>query len=121
MFNVILSTFKFRGQGVVALRGELDLADAPSVAAQLSAAVEAYGPRVIVDLEDLEYIDSSGLGVLVRVLKKARGNGGDLPLAAPQGMVRRVLTATGLMGVFSVYPSLEEAVQASQPPLLTAW
>ena len=121
MFNVTLSTFKFRGQGVVALRGELDLADAPSVAAQLSAAVEAYGPRIIVDLEELEYIDSSGLGVLVRVLKQARRNGGELPLAAPQGVVHKVLTATGLIGVFAVYASVEDASRETRPPLLTAW
>jgi len=110
MFNVILSTHEFDGHGVVTLRGELDLADAPSVAEHLSAAVAAYG-RVIVDLEGLEYIDSSGLGVLVRILKLARGSGGDLPLAGPQGVVRKVLTATGLMGVFSVYPSVAEAAR----------
>ena len=109
MFNVILSTHEFDGHGVVALHGELDLADAPSVAEHLSAAVAAYGSRVIVDLEGLEYIDSSGLGVLVRVLKLARGSGGDLPLAGPQGVVWKVLTATGLMGVFSVYPSVADA------------
>ncbi len=113
MFNMTFSTFDFGGHRIVALRGELDLADAPSVAAQLSSAVEAYGPWVIVDLAGLEYIDSSGLGVLVRVLKQSRGGGGDLSLAAPHGMVRKVLTATGLMSVFSVYPSVEEAARQS--------
>ena len=75
MFNVILSTREFNGHWVVALRGELDLANAPSVAAHLPAAVTTYGPRAIVDLAGLEYIDSSGLGVLVRLLKCARGIG----------------------------------------------
>ena len=75
MFNVILGTREFNGHWVVALRGELDLADGPSVAAHLSAAVAASGLRVVVDLAGPEYIDSSGLGVLARVLTCARGSG----------------------------------------------
>jgi hypothetical protein len=68
MFKVILSTREFNGHGVAALRGELDLANTPSVAAHLPAAVAVYGPRVIAGVAGLAYIDSIGLGVLVRVL-----------------------------------------------------
>jgi anti-sigma B factor antagonist len=114
MFNVILSAHEFAGRGVVALRGELDVAHAPGVASHLTTAVAVYGHWVVVDMAGLEYIGSAGLGVLVRVLKWTRANGGDLPLAAPQGVVRKVLTVTGLIGVFSVYPSVEEAVRGAE-------
>ncbi len=114
MFNVELGTHEVAGRGVVALRGELDGAQAPGVASHLVTAVAVYGPWVIVDLAGLEYIGSAGLGVLVRVLKWTRAKGGDLPLAGPQGAVRKVLTASGLIGVFSVYLSVEQAVHGAE-------
>jgi anti-sigma B factor antagonist len=109
MLNVDLSIREFDGLGVVALRGELSLADTPGVASHLIAAVAACGPSVIVDLAGLDGIGYSGLSVLLRVRKWARRSGGDLPLAAPRQPVRQILEATGLMSVFSVYPSVEEA------------
>lgn len=114
MFNVDLNVSDFDGHAVVALCGELDLSDAPGVAAHLIAAVAAYGPSVIVDLAGLTFIDSCGLGVLARVLRWSRQSGGDLPLAAPQHQVRRVLEVTALIDVFTVYPSVIQAVNGAK-------
>ena len=72
----------------------------------------ACGPSVIVDLAGLEGIGYSGLSVLLRIRKWTRQSGGDLPLAAPQQPVRQILEATGLIDVFSVYPSVEEAANS---------
>jgi anti-anti-sigma factor len=102
------------GQAVVALRGELDLASTPAVATRLIAAVAACGPSIIVDLAGLESVGYSGLGVLIRVRKWARENGGDLTLAAPRQQVRRVLLATGLIDVFAVYPSVDQAADGAR-------
>ncbi len=112
MFNVDVSVRDLDGHAVVALRGQLDLVDAQSVASCLVAATTTSGPSVIVDLAALEYIDSSGLGILVRALKRARECCSDLSLAAPQPQVRRILDITGLTSVFSVYPSAEAASAA---------
>jgi anti-anti-sigma factor len=109
MLNVDLSIRDFDGQAVVALRGELDLADAPCLASCLIAAVAACGPSVIVDLAGLEGIGYSGLSVLLRARRWTRQSGGDLFLAAPQQPVRRILEATGLINVFAVYPSVKQA------------
>jgi anti-sigma B factor antagonist len=114
MFNVDLSVGDFDGYAVVALRGELDLLDTSDVASHLIAAVAACGPSIIVDLAGLKFIDSCGLGVLVRVLRWTRESGGDLSLAAPQRQVRRVLGITGLIDVFSVYPSVKRAVTGAK-------
>ena len=114
MLNADVSIRYFDGQAVVALRGELNLADTPRVAAHLIAAVTAYGPSVIVDLAGLEGIGYSGLSALLRVRKWTRQSGGDLPLAAPQPPVRRLLQATGLIDVFSVYPSVEKAASSAR-------
>jgi anti-sigma B factor antagonist len=119
MLDVDLSIRDVDGQAVVALRGEFDLADTPSVASHLIAAVAACGPSVIVDLAGLDAIGYSGLSVLLRVRKWTRRNGGDLLLAAPREPVRQILKATGLIDVFCVYPCVEEAakaVRAAQPP-----
>ena len=112
MLNVDLSIRDSDGQAVVALRGQLSLADTPGVASHLIAAVAACGPSVIVDMAGLDGIGYIGLSVLLRVRKWTRRNGGDLPLAAPQQPVRRILEATGLIDVFSVHPSVEEAANS---------
>lgn len=104
------------GHAVVALSGELVLADAPAVASYLMAAVAACGQSIIVDLERLEYIDSRGLGILLCVQQWARRRGGDLSLAAPQRQVREVLEGCGMTGVFSVSHSVPEAASGTSLP-----
>jgi anti-sigma B factor antagonist len=118
--TVDLSTREYSGHFVVALHGELDIADAASVMAVLAAAA-ARNPRIIVDLAALEFIDCCALAVLGRVRVQARQNGGDLLLAAPRGQVRRILELTGLVDVFSVRASVGEAVRtAGWPPAVAA-
>jgi anti-sigma B factor antagonist len=114
MFNVALSVGDLDGYPVVALCGELDLFDTSDVASRLIATVAACGPSVIVDLAGLTFIESRGLGVLVRVLRWTRESGGDLSLAAPKQQVRRVLEITGLIDVFTVYPSVKQAVSGAK-------
>ena len=108
MFSANLSTSECDGQVVVALRGELDVLDAASLAAAL-AEVAAREPVIIVDLAGLEFIDSSGVAALVLVRKQARHAGGDLLLAAPKAQVMRFLTVTRLVDAFSVHASVEYA------------
>ena len=108
MIGVDLGTRECDGHVIVALRGELDIADAVSVAAAL-AAVAAREPEIIVDLAGLEFIDSSGVAALARGRKQARHAGGDLRLAAAQQQVLRVLTLTRLIEAFPVHASVDEA------------
>jgi anti-sigma B factor antagonist len=109
MFSTDLSTRSCGGHAVVALRGELDLADAAEVAAALTA-VAAREPGIIVDLAGLEFIDASGVAALARGRRQARRAGGDLILAAPQRRVLRILAITRLAEAFAVYATVEEAV-----------
>jgi anti-sigma B factor antagonist len=108
MVSVELSTREGDGQVVVVLRGELDVADAAKVAASL-AIVAASGRTVIVDLEGLEFIDSSGLAALVRARQHARRAGRDLLLAGPQQQVLRMLAITRLIDVFAVHACVDDA------------
>jgi anti-sigma B factor antagonist len=109
MVSVEFNAPECDGQVVLALRGELDVADAASVVTALTG-IAARDRQIIVDLEDLEFIDSSGLAALVRARKHARHAGGDLLLAAPQQQVLRVLVLTRLLDAFPVHACVEEAL-----------
>jgi anti-sigma B factor antagonist len=111
MLSLDLSTRERDGQVVVALRGELDVVDAASV-----AAVAARERDVIVDLAPLEFIDSSGVAALERARRHARHAGGDLLLAGPQQQVLRVLALTSLIDVFSVHASVKETARQRRTP-----
>lgn len=100
------------GPAVVALRGELDMAEAASVAAAL-AAVVGRNRMVIVDLTGLVFIDTGGVAALVLARAQARRAGGGLLLAAPQDQVTRVLTLTRLVDVFCVHASVEQAADSA--------
>ena len=112
MLYVDLSIRDSDGHAVVAVRGQLCLADIPGFASDLIAAVAACGPSIIVDLAGLDGIGYGGLSVLLRVRKWTRRNGGDLLLADPRQPVLQILQATGLIHVFSVHPSVEEAANS---------
>src|ERR1017187_3383163 len=68
---------------------------------------------VVLQLERVEFVDSSGLGALVRLLSTARANGGDLRLCALQQQVRRTLEITNLLSLFETYDSEADAIVAA--------
>jgi anti-sigma B factor antagonist len=76
--------------------GEVDVATAPKLREQLLAAISQHGPKVVLDLTEVGFLDSTGLGVIVGVLKRARTLGGDLRLVCPSPHLRRVFEITAL-------------------------
>jgi anti-sigma B factor antagonist len=94
---------------VFRLRGSLDLATAPTVRAALSDATEKGSRHLLVDLSQLEFLDSTGLGVLIGAHRRAAERGGSLRLVVADGPISRLLNITGLVAVFAVYHSLENA------------
>lgn len=116
MLSVELTIREVNDPAVIVLRGELELADVPAVASHMIAASAACG-SVIVDLAGLAYISYGALGILGRAQAMTRALGGELLLAAPQGQVRVVLEVSGLIGVFSVYPTVQQALTGAAPAL----
>jgi anti-anti-sigma factor len=94
---------------VVGLRGELD-AVSVSYAVVAMTAILPVGRCVIVDLAELEFADCAALNGLREVQELARQGGGDVSLAAPTGLVLRLLTLTEM---FAVYVSVAAAVAAA--------
>ncbi len=74
--------------------------------------VLADTPKIIVNLNEVDYIDSGGLGILVGLLVSARNRGGELKLVSPDKRVKDLLRRTNLNTVFGVYGTNEEAVAA---------
>jgi anti-anti-sigma factor len=84
------------GARVLAVGGELDLAAASSLEAALSEALGSGSKLIVVDLRELEFIDSTGLSVLVRAHQQAQDSGVELGLVNPGAQVERLLSLTGL-------------------------
>jgi anti-sigma B factor antagonist len=96
--NVELRTRVGGAYVMVALIGELDTTDAVSMAAAVMA-LASGGQRVIVDLGALEFIDCHAVSALLGVRQSVRRAGGDVLLAAPHGLVLRLLTLISVTGV----------------------
>jgi anti-sigma B factor antagonist len=99
---------------VFALTGSLDIATSPTVRAALTSASERGGHQLVVDLTQVDFLDSTGLGALIGGQRRAREFGGEVRLVAKEGQILRLLRITGLLKVFSVYPTLEDAVKNGQ-------
>lgn len=98
------------GVTVVVPSGRLDVAGAPTLKAAIGDAVKTGVPRLIIDMEGVSFVDSTGLGSVIAALKMVRGSKGDLRLAAPNQQVRVVLELTTLDRVFAYYPTVEDAL-----------
>lgn len=83
------------------VRGEIDLAVAGRLRELLDEAIDAGATRLVVDCRALEFLDSSGIGVLVAARKRL-GPDGELVLESPPAHVRKVLDITGVTGQISV-------------------
>lgn len=89
--------------------GEVDLYTAPTLRERLIATIDDGAQKILVDLTDVAFMDSSGLGVLVGALKRARERGGELALVCREGPTFKVLSVTGLDRVFTLFDSVEAA------------
>jgi anti-sigma B factor antagonist len=103
------------GRAVLRLRGELDIASSDDLRRHLNEARREHGEHLVLDLTDLEFMDSNGLSVIVACYKAVTANGGGLVLAAPRPIVRRALEITGLHRRIPVTDTLEDALAQPDP------
>jgi anti-sigma B factor antagonist len=96
---------------IVRMTGELDIASAPELRSHMLALLNDGQVNLAVDLDQLEFMDSSGIGVLLGALKRARMQDGEVALICSNELILTVLRITGLNSVFPVYGSVE-ALQA---------
>ncbi len=94
---------------VVDVKGEIDVYTAPKLREQLVELVSQGSYRVVVSLEGVEFLDSTGLGVLVGALKRVKAHDGSLSLICTQENLLKIFKITGLTKVFPLHASIEEA------------
>lgn len=98
---------------VLALRGPLMLGDGdPTLRGRIAALMARGRTKLVLNLHDVTYIDSCGIGTLVDELKALRSSGGDLKLVCPSQRCEHVLALTHLLAVFERYDSDEAAVRS---------
>lgn len=98
------------GHAILAVKGEVDVYTAPRLRERLVELVSQGQHQVVVDLEGVDFLDSTGLGVLVGGLKRLRSHDGDLSLVCTQSRILKVFEITGLTKVFSIHDSVDDAV-----------
>jgi anti-sigma B factor antagonist len=93
---------------VITVSGEVDLASSPDLDAAIIAAIESGSSSLAIDLTDVSFMDSSGLGVIVRGLKRCREADKDLDLIITNERVLKVFGITGLDQVIPIHDSIED-------------
>ncbi len=93
---------------VIGLRGELDLASSPSLEHELERGAASRAEVVIVDLRQLEFMDSTGLSVLVRAHQRATENGQRFGVVRGPQQVQRLLSLTGVADRLNIADSPDE-------------
>jgi anti-sigma B factor antagonist len=106
--------FKETSQGtytVIAPEGKLNLVSAPPIKARIDDLVNSGMKRIVIDLSEVSYVDSSGLGALIGGLKAARQAEGDLRISGAGTQIKAVLALTNLDRILAPYASVEEAAR----------
>src|SRR5688572_3668921 len=99
---------RHRGWSVVDITGDLDMASAPAMR-QLILQLLSTGSRLIaVDLTSADFVDSTGIGMLVAALKRVRTHDGELVVICPEPRLRRIFELTDLVSVFGLRDSVDE-------------
>lgn len=107
--NLNIKTTDDDGISIVGLTGELDLGTSPDLHAELIRLIETKPRRIILDMRELAYIDSSGVGTLVDAHRRLKKEGGNVVLVGLQQRVRSVFEITRLDSFFTITANLDEA------------
>ncbi len=93
------------GGALVHLRGNCDLYSAPKFKASILERIEAGASRILIDMSEIDYLDSTGVGAIISILQAARRAGGEVRFQGLRGSPRRLLERT------SILPLMKEALE----------
>ena len=110
--DLTLDTREVDGRTVVTVGGEIDVYTAPKLRDKITELVNSGHHSLLVDMEHVEFLDSTGLGVLVGGLKKVRAQQGSMELVCSQDRLLKIFRITGLAKVFTIHDSEASALNA---------
>jgi anti-sigma B factor antagonist len=110
ILELALDVSKTGSLSVVDVRGEIDVYTAPKLREKLIELVSEGSYNVVVNLEGVDFLDSTGLGVLVGALKRVKAHDGTLALVCTQEKILKIFKITGLTKVFPIHDSVDSAV-----------
>jgi len=102
------------GIEVIDVQGEIDIYTAPRLRELLIDLVSQGEYRLVVNLDQVGFLDSTGLGVLVGGLRRVRARDGSLDLVCTQQPILKILKITGLTEVFGIYETVDQAIAAAK-------
>ena len=102
------------GIEVIDVAGTIDIDTAPRLRELLIDLVSTNSYQLIVNLERVEFLDSTGLGVLVGGLKRVRAHDGSLDLVCTQERILKIFRITGLTNVFAIHDTVDQAIAATK-------
>ncbi len=109
--ELLLQTDTVADRTVLQVTGEIDVYTAPKLRQRLVELVDEGVRRLVVDLRRVEFLDSTGLGVLVGGLKRVRPLGGTFVLVCAHERILKIFRITGLDRIFTIVDTVEEAVR----------
>ena len=101
------------GIEVIDVQGEIDMYTAPRLRELLIDLVSQGSYQLVVNLDKVGFLDSTGLGVLVGGLKRVRAHDGSLDLVCTQQRILKIFRITGLTEVFGIYETVDQAIAAT--------
>jgi len=99
-----------KNASIVEVTGQIHLLEARELEQRLEEVLNNDRPNIVLDITDVSFIASDGLGVLIKIRGDARRSGGTLRIVEPPEPVLGVFRTTRLTKLFDIYPSREEAV-----------
>jgi anti-sigma B factor antagonist len=108
-----LRTSVVEGVSVIGVSGDVDVSSSPALRDRLTDVLDSGGGTVVVDLSDVTFLDSTGLGTLVGAFKHAEERGGSLPIVCPHERILKLFRITGLDTVFTIHDAVPAAVAAA--------
>ena len=100
------------GATVVDLNGEIDVYTSPKVKETISELIDQEHYKLVINLENVRYIDSTGLGVLIGGLKRVREHSGTVNLVCSNPQIKKIFDITGLVKIFGIFDSEKAACES---------